>query len=332
MSREHSEPLTESLGPGREFDAIRGFLRGMPPLPPGVRVGPGDDSAVLDGGWVLSTDLYVEDVHFRRGWLADAEIGYRATVAALSDLAAMAAEPVGILVSFAAAAGSEALLDAVHTGVREAVESVGGCVLGGDTTSSPGPLILDVIAVGITSSPVMRAGASAGDELWVTGTLGASAAALSVLERGGEPGPELRAAFARPVPRVREALWLSERAVLRAMIDLSDGLAGDAGHLAAAGGVRIVLEEGRIPVSQAAATELGVGRAREAALHGGEDYELCFVAEAGAVDPDAFSELFGEPLTRVGSVEEGAGVWLEGPGGPVELRRGGFDHFAEGGT
>ena len=109
------------LGPGAEFDLIRRFLESEGELPPQVRVGPGDDAAVIEGGWVISTDLSVEDVHFRRAWLSDEEIGYRAGAAAISDLAAMAATPVALLVSLAVPRGGAVDPEAVHSGVRSIV-------------------------------------------------------------------------------------------------------------------------------------------------------------------------------------------------------------------
>jgi thiamine-monophosphate kinase len=228
------------LGSGAEFDLIRRFIASDPPLPPEVRVGPGDDAAVLQGGWVVSSDMSVEDVHFRRAWLSDAEIGYRAAVAALSDLAAMAATPVALIVSTAAPRlGVD--VGAVQAGVREAAAFVGASVIGGDLSRSPGPLVIDVVVLGCTAWPVLRDGAEPNDEVWVTGTLGASAAATSMWEAGEDPPAALRAAFARPTARVEEARWLVDREWLDAAIDVSDGLAGDVGHLAAASGVRITL-------------------------------------------------------------------------------------------
>jgi thiamine-monophosphate kinase len=299
------------------------------PLPPEVRVGPGDDAAVLEGGWVVTTDLSVEDVHFRRSWLSDQEIGYRAAAAALSDLAAMAATPVGVLVSLAAPSGGRVDLLAVQAGVRELASELGAGVIGGDVSRSPGPLIVDVVALGCTAWPVLRDGAEPGDHVWVTGSLGASAAAVRAWAAGEEPAAALRQAFARPRPRVREARCLVDHEVVDALIDISDGLAGDAGHLSAASGVRITLEAAAVPVAEAAIAALGREEALAAALHGGEDYELCFVTDPGAVDPAYFRERHGLRLTRVGRVEAGDGVWLEQPDGRVErLARGGFDHLA----
>jgi thiamine-monophosphate kinase len=316
------------LGPGAEFDMIRRFMASDGPLPPEVRVGPGDDAAVLQGGWVVSSDVSVEDVHFRRAWLSDTEIGYRAAAAALSDMAAMAADPVGLIVSMAAPR-SDVDVAAVQEGIRQAAASVGACVIGGDLSRSLGPLMIDVVVMGCTIWPVLRDGAEPADEVWVTGTLGACAAAAKLFEAGGEPAPALRDAFVRPEPRVEEARWLVDREWVDALIDISDGLAGDAGHLAAASGMKITLDLSEIPVATAAIDALGPEDALEVALHGGEDFELCFVTDPGKVDSADFERRFGLPLTRVGSVSEGEGVWLREADGSVRLvERGGFDHWA----
>ena len=326
MARESTK--TVRLGPGAEFDLIRRFIGSDVELPPEVRVGPGDDAAVIEHGWIISTDLSVEDVHFRRSWLSDEEIGYRAGAAAFSDLAAMAATPVAALVSMAAPRGGAVDVEAVQRGIREIAASVGATVIGGDVSRSPGPLFLDVVVLGCTTWPVLRDGAEPGDHVWVTGELGASAAAVRLWQTGEDPPPELRAAYARPHPRVEAARCLVEHEVVDALIDVSDGLAGDAGHIAAASGVKFILEQERVPVAAAAAAALGAEQAFEGALHGGEDYELCFVTDPGAVDPQHFEERYGLRLTRVGRVTEGEGVWLEHGDGTMErLTSGGFDHW-----
>ncbi len=329
MSRSRKRRV--ELGRGAEFDLIRGFLSGGGELPPEVRVGPGDDAAVLSHGWVVSTDLSVEDVHFRRAWLTDEEVGYRAAVAALSDMAAMAATPVALLLSMAAPRGGAVDVSAVHAGVRRAGDRHAAAVVGGDLSSSPGPLFLDVVALGCTAWPVLRDGAEPGDEVWVTGSLGASAAAVRLWEAGHEPDPTLRAAFASPVARIEQAQCLVEHELVDAMIDLSDGLVGDLGHLAAASGVRITVEIERVPVSAAAVAALGPDDALDAALHGGEDYELAFVTDPGVVDPAYFEERHGIVLTRVGRVSEGDGVWIEDETGAARVAdEGGFDHWRRG--
>ena len=320
------------LGPGREFDLIRSFLGEDAALPVGVRLGPGDDAAVLDGGWVVSTDLAVEDVHFRRSWLTDEEIGYRAACAALSDLAAMAAEPVGVLVSMSAPRRGTVDVAAVQAGVRAAAASVGASVIGGDLSGSPGPLFIDVVVLGRTDRPVSRVGARAGDEIWVSGTLGAGAAAIHMWDGGGVPSEGLRNRFARPTPRVALARDLAAAGVPVAMLDVSDGLAGDAGHLAAASGVGIVLEEAAVPVDPGTRSVLGDEGALAAALHGGEDFELCFAARPGTVEAwlESITGSSAPPLTRVGRVVEGEGVRIEDADGVLRPAvRGGFDHWSD---
>lgn len=323
------------LAPGPEFDLIRRFLEEAAEARADVRVGPGDDCAVVVGkGIALSSDLAVEAVHFRRDWLSPREIGYRAATAALSDLAAVAARPIGILVSLGVVAedAGDAAAE-VMAGARTAVETVGGVLLGGDLTRSPGPMVLDVTAVGEAAEPVLRGGGSAGHELWVTGTLGGAALAAARLLAGEAVPPEARERFVAPVARTAEALWLRERAILRAMLDLSDGLAGDAGHLAAASGVAVVLEPPTIPMHPSL-SEVRGEEALALAVSGGEDYELCFAAEPGAVQSvqAEFVARYGIPLTRVGVLEAGSGVWWAAPGGGrVAVGRGGFQHFGEAG-
>ena len=321
-----------ALGPGGEFDLIRSFQAAGPSPGDEVLAGSGDDCAVLESGWVVSTDAFVEDAHFRRGWIRFDEVGYRAVTAALSDVAAMAARPVGVLVALALPASeADRIAAGLRTGIRRACERARCALIGGDLTGSPGPVVVNVVALGRTGRPVLRSGALPGDEVWVTGALGASAAAVRRWESGRRPEPPLRRAFAAPVARLEEARWLAERVRMTALIDLSDGLAGDAGHIAAASGASIVLDPALIPVAPAAATSAGSRRiALRLAVAGGEDYELCFTARPESVDPVApdFPRVFGASLTRVGIVAEGAGVRLEGDETDVlETGRGGFDHF-----
>src|SRR5688572_11312552 len=146
------------LGPGPEFDLIRRFLPGATKPRPDVLVGPGDDCAVVMGeGIALSCDMSVEGVHFRRDWLTPYQIGYRAAAAALSDLAAVAARPIGALVSLSIPqedAGEFAV--ELMRGAREVIESFGGVLLGGDTTRSPSGVTIDVCVVGEARDPVLR--------------------------------------------------------------------------------------------------------------------------------------------------------------------------------
>ena len=320
--------LSAHLGGGGEFELIRRFIAEDGPMPHDVLIGPGDDAAVLEGGWVISTDMAVEDVHFRRSWLTDREIGYRAAAAALSDMAAMAANPVALLLSTAAPLGGAVDLEEINACVRAMAATVGACVIGGDVSRSPGPLMLDVVALGRAGWPVQRDGAEPGDHVWVTGSLGASAAAVHIWQSGAEPTPELRARFAVPVPRVEAARCLVEQEVVDAMIDLSDGLAGDLAHIAAASGVEITIETDRVPVDDLVVEALGPDDALDLALHGGEDYELCFVTDPDVVDVGYFAERYGLRVTRVGTVAVGDGVWLRSADGTrTEASAGGFDHW-----
>src|SRR3989442_2316282 len=216
--------------------------------------GLGDDCGVLrvggrEGGvttLALSIDLSVEGVHFRTDWLSFREIGWRATAAALSDLAADGAEPIGVLVALGVpGTGGAAPATEIMAGVGAAAQSVGASVLGGDLVRSPRYLV-DVCVVGWTAHPVRRSGARPGHGIWVTGVLGGAALALARLKRGRRPGKSLFRRYAAPEPRITAGRWLAAQGAL-AMIDVSDGLAADAGHLAAASGLRLDIELERIP-------------------------------------------------------------------------------------
>jgi len=321
------------LARGPEFDLIRRFLPKHAPERPDVRLGPGDDCAVVAGdGIALSADMSVEGVHFRRDWLSFREIGGRAAAAALSDLAAMAARPIGILVSLAvpeADAGEPAV--EVMDGVRRVAADAGAALLGGDLTRSPGPLAIDVTVVGEAPDPVPRSGATMGDEVWVTGELGGSGLFVEQMLAGTRPSRRARERYAAPVPRIAEARWLAERGLACAMIDLSDGLAGDGAHLSAASGVAILLSAELIPIHPAVRRHAATpGDALRLALSGGEDYELCFTAPIGLVEPhiDAFRAAFGIPLTCVGRVAGGDGVWwTDAEGNRRPLGVDGYQHF-----
>jgi thiamine-monophosphate kinase len=321
------------LGEGAEFDLIRRLTAdwsGGSSRVGGVTVGPGDDAAVLEDGWVVSTDLAVEGVHFRRDWLSPDEIGGRAVAAALSDLAAMAAEPIAILLSMAGSVEDResGLLEAVGMGARGTARSCGAVLIGGDLSRSPGPLVIDVVALGRTMSPVLRSGARVGDALYVTGRLGGAAAALEFLQRGERPPEELRRRFARPSPRLRQARLLASSGELHALMDVSDGLAGDVRHLAAASGVGIDVDVDTVPAI--GWVEAGApSDARRRALTGGEDYELLFAAAPSIEDTfKALASAFPDvPVTRVGRVVAGGEVrFLDSDGSSIDPG-GGWDHF-----
>jgi thiamine-monophosphate kinase len=314
------ETRAKALGPGPEFDRIRGIWRRLGD----AVVGAGDDCAIVEVGTerlALSTDLSVEGVHFRLGWMSPAEVGWRAAAAALSDLAAVAAVPTGVLVSLGVPDGwPEGHVADLMEGVADATRAVGAVVWGGDLIRSE-RVIVDVAVVGrLEGRPVLRGGAGVGDELWVTGSLGGPAAALLAWEAGTEPDQTARERFVHPVPRVAEAQWLRDHGAT-AMIDLSDGLAADATHLAAASQVRCTIDADRVPVHPAAPGALD-------ALASGEEYELLLSLPAGpaeALSPP-FREQFGLALTRIGMVEDGEGVGVTHQGRPVEIANA-FRHF-----
>ncbi len=315
------------LGPGGEFERIRSLARVL-----GSRArGLGDDCALLDlGGDVLATsvDLSIEQVHFRRDWLSLSEIGWRSAAGAMSDLAAMGATPVGLLAGIAAPAGTESsAIDQCMAGMGALLEQTGGSVLGGDLSTAPAWCI-SVTVFGIVPRPVLRSGAAPGDSLWVTGALGGSRSALEHFLAGQEVPAGCRERFARPVPRLEAGAWLARHGA-HAMIDLSDGIAGDARHLAAASQAAIVIELDRLPLHPCvpgAAASAGEEPAAFAAA-GGEDYELLV-----ALGPEFSGHLAGRftadtgvALTWIGQLGAGEGLTLTLAGQPVTLQ--GYDHF-----
>jgi thiamine-monophosphate kinase len=332
-----------TMGPGAEFDAVRALLAQWGTAAQGV----GDDGAVLDvpqgSRLVVSTDTSVEGVHFRRAWLSPAEIGYRATQAALSDLAAMGAAPLGVLLALTVPERWRSELPSLAEGIAEATREAQAPIVGGDVTDGD-RLALGITVLGHAARPLARSGARPGDVLYVTGALGGPGAALAAWERDAPhadadvvsaragsatenpvapvhpPAPEHRARFARPRARLAAGQWLAAHGATAA-IDLSDGLAGDVAHLAAASGVRCVLDLGAVP------TVAGVSV--DDALASGEEYEL--LVAAPALDVTAFAAAHhGLTLTAIGRVESAHGpgdVVAERDGRPVALPSA-HDHFA----
>ena len=310
------------IGPVNEQELVRRLVsigwRGSR----AVRLGPGDDAAFLRGGLVLSVDMAVEGVHFRLDWVSPEEAGFRAGAAALSDLAAMGARPEALLVSLAVH-GDPSLALKLQRGVRKAGDRVGVAIIGGDVSASPGPAVVDVVAVGRARTVVTRGGAEVGQGVWVSGSLGGAAAAVSAWSEAREPDPRDRERFVAPPDRVPVGAALAAGGLASAMIDISDGLVADARRIAAASGVMICIDTGAVPVN-AGAGDLNL------ALEGGEDYELMFTAPAGAGSRiRALGQEMALALTRIGSVEEGTGVVLEDlRGRRRDPGRGGYDHFA----
>jgi len=343
----------------------RGLLlrirRAVGPGGPGVTVGIGDDCAVLSlrhgTGLLATTDLLLENIHFRRAYADPADIGWKALAVNLSDIAAMGGVPRFALVAVACPPDTEVeQIDAFYEGMRLAAAPHGVVVVGGDTSASPDGWLVNVTLLGeLEGAPKLRSGARTGDLIAVTGALGEAATGLALLEaatgadlhaRTAPPAleqvePALRdraiRAHLRPTPRVAEGRWLGGNAAVTAMIDLSDGLATDLGHLSAEShvGARVYLD--RLPISEAVSSvAAALGRDPiELAASGGEDYELLLT-----VDPSAFPALAaglkaatGTPLAVIGEVLEAkAGVTFLNSRGEAVPVGSGFEHFSPTGS
>jgi thiamine-monophosphate kinase len=259
----------------------------------GLAVGIENDAAELAGGGVVTQDVLVEGVHFRLDWISWRDLGFRAAAVNLSDLAASGAVAEGLVVTLVASSDT-AVSDVVE--LYEGLAEAGTPVIGGDTSAGD-RLVLSVTALGRSERVPGRAGAQSGDVLVVTGPLGAAGAAFR------------RGRYVRPPLRLDEGRELARTA--HALIDLSDGLARDAGHIAGRSGCRLVVDLERVPIAAGAeAADLGFG----------EDYELLAALPGGSA---SFSE--------IGRCEEGEGVEFRLHGDRVEL--GSYEHFAaDGGT
>jgi thiamine-monophosphate kinase len=296
-----------------EFDAIRSIVAQLGQAAEGI----GDDAAVLDiprgERIVASTDVAVENRHFRDGWLTPEEIGYRAVTAALSDIAAMAAKPLGVLWAVNLPDRWRQHLPALTEGARSAATAGKVKIVGGNLSASE-ELSIATTVLGSAFAPLGRAGAKAGDKLYVTGQLGGPGLAVASLAAGRKPEPHHRIRFAKPIARIAEALWLLDRGA-RAGLDISDGLAGDALHLAAASQVGLTIHLERLPLIDGADAMTGV--------RSGEEYELLIAAPP--LDTSEFEAKFDLPLTEIGEVVGTDVVFLD-RGRPVDVGRG-YDHF-----
>ena len=301
-----------------ELELIAAIQAALAPQPARVLTGPGDDASVVraDSVVAVSTDTVVDGVHFSLSTHSPADVGHKALATALSDIAAMGAGPGEAYVALVLPAGFEGALEVVG-GMRELAARHGVALAGGDVVS--GPVLAVTVTVtgwsGAADRLVYRSGARPGDLLGVTGELGGSGAGLSLLSSGGSASEALIQRHLRPEPRLATGLALAAAGVT-SMIDVSDGVATDAGHLAAASEVLIEVRLADLPVAA------GVD-SPEFAATAGDDYELLFTA------PQELRERIegaaGLPVSWLGGVSAGEGLVLLGEHDePVELR--GYEH------
>ena len=311
----------------------------LPPAPPFVVIGIGDDAAVIEPDRnrleVLTTDCQVEGVHFDQTFVGAADIGHKALAVNLSDLAAMGAAPrVALLSLVLPPAFSVASVDALVDGMAGLAARARISIVGGNIARSPGPLIVDVTASGSVHGRrvLTRGGGRAGDDLYVTGTLGGAASGLRLLSAAASsPGwsdtrDELAAdpravRYLRPEPRLRFGVMLGRNRAARACVDLSDGLADGVRQIAEASALGAIIDADVLPLEK--------GATLRDALGGGEDYELLF-----AVSPRMRSRLKNArrlasdvPVTRVGRLTADRALLVSRKGGTEPLPAG-FEHFA----
>jgi len=319
-----------------EFALIERFFRACGAARADVRLGVGDDAAVLvcppDRNLVAALDTLVEGVHFPPGSPADS-IGHRALAVNLSDLAAMGAEPAWALLGLTMPRAEEHWLAQFSHGLSALALEFGVALVGGDTTSGPLTVSLQLSGLIEPGTALTRAGGAAGEELFVSGSPGDAAAGLALEQArlalaDEQTASYLRARFLYPTPRV--ALGRRLREFASACIDVSDGLFADADKLARASNCGAVLEYELLPVSRELVDAVGIERARELALTGGDDYELIFSvprsrvsALLDALPPEQWA------YRRIGALHNKRATIVVRAGSVIDFSHRGFDHFAE---
>jgi thiamine-monophosphate kinase len=297
----------------------------------GIAAGIGDDCAVLQipsgHQTLVTTDFSLEGVHFRREWHPPEVVGHRCLTRGLSDIAAMGGIPVAAFLSLALPKGlRQPWVDGFVRGLLKLADRFDVSLAGGDTAQSPsGEVLADIVVVGSVprGKAIQRSGARPGDWIYVTGALGGAAATLKLLFSGRKLRPADYARHFDPVPRIEVGQFLREKDLASAMIDISDGLSTDLGHICDESGVGAEIRSDAIPRAE-------IGKpAREVelefALHGGDDYELLFTAPRGKRVP---SRIAGVDITRIGDVTRLKHLILTNDHGMgIELRPQGWEHF-----
>ncbi|HKZ73772.1 MAG TPA: thiamine-phosphate kinase [Steroidobacteraceae bacterium] len=319
-----------------ELALIERYFRAIGARRADVACGVGDDAALLVPAaglqLVAALDTLVDGVHFPHG-SPPASVGHRALAVNLSDLAAMGADPAWALLGLTLPSADESWIAAFARGFDVLARDHGVALVGGDMTR--GPLTVSVQVMGFVppGEALLRSGGRAGDVLCVTGTAGDAAAGLA-LEQGrasasGGDAEFLRARFLYPTPRCASGVRL--RGFASACIDISDGLAADAGKLAAASGCGVRLELGELPLSAPLVRVFGGERARALALSGGDDYELLFtVPPARLAALERALPAADGGWRRIGELCESMGVFTVDRGVVTQFSHGGYDHFATG--
>ncbi len=291
-----------------------------------MRVGIGDDCAVLrppHGHEVLvTTDFSLEGVHFRREWHPADSVGHRCLARGLSDIAAMGGEPMAVFLSLALPGDlPQRWVEDFIRGLLKLASRFKVPLAGGDIAQSLGGVLADIMVVGSVphGKAILRSGASAGDRIYVTGTLGGSAATLALLQEGRKLRRRDYPQHFMPMPRIEAGRMLREKKLATAMIDLSDGLSVDLRHICEESGVGARIEAELIPRA-----EIGRLVNEGFALHGGEDYELLFTSRKKVP-----VNIAGVPVTCIGEITRERRIMLARGGRETELKTQGWQHFAE---
>ena len=323
-----------------EFDLIKQYF--VRPAQGRATLGIGDDCALLTPSpgmqTAISSDMLVEGRHFFAG--EDAlRLGHKSLAVNLSDLAAMGARPVAFTLALALPAAERAWLEGFSRGLFALADAHGCELIGGDTTKGPLNICITVFGEVAPGRALRRSAAVAGDDVWVSGTLGDARLALAgyrnepVFGPGAGLAPEaLAAAGTRmhtPTPRVALGVLLAERGLAHAAIDISDGLVGDLGHILEKSGVGATLNADALPAGPVLASQpRALRRAFTAA--GGDDYELCFTAPPASREAIAAAAAdSGTPVTRIGRIDPAPGLrWTDADGAALALELASFDHFS----
>lgn len=307
-----------------------------PAAEPGLRIGMGDDAAVIrarpGSDWVVSTDAFLEDIHFLLRLHPPAMVGYKALARATSDLAAMGARPRYFLMNLALPRACPAKwFDSFLRGMAQAARNFGMVLAGGDTTYSK-RLAINLTVIGEVSPnrALLRSGARPGNLIYVSGVLGQAAAGLTLLRRGGQQPPQARSFLRRhlrPEPRLALGAWLAQHGRATAAIDISDGLSTDLTHLCVASKVGARIWSDKIPVPKLPPGLKLRQNPLELALNGGDDYELLFTVSRDSARRLPRT-LGGLRVSVIGEVTREKQILLMDPAGTTrQVQPGGWDPF-----